>query len=349
MGMRILHLVNSLNQGNGITNVVVDLSVAQSRSGNNVMVASRKGFYNLLLDQNSIGFTEIDFVNRNPMTLIKSLSLLKKTLHEFRPDIIHCHTITPLILNRLLGSRIPTVATVHNEWERKSILMRWADLVVGVSPSVSESMIKRGVAKGRMKTVSNGATGSPRRSTAFDLPVMESPAVLYVGALRLVKGTDVLLESFRKVHQEIPEAHLYLVGNNDLPVTEQMLSDLGLNDVVHIMGLADPYPYYAAADLFVLPSRSEAAGLVILEGMESGLPVIGTRVGGIVDFLDKEGGGLTVPGEAPEELGEAIIKVLKDDDLREHLTACGRKVATNHSVDRMAEEYAQVYLEARSL
>lgn len=346
--MKVLHLVNSLDKGSGITNVVVDLSVTQAKHDDEVLVASLRQYYAEFLAERGVQFCEINFADRRPLPLLRTLGRLRRIVAEFRPDIIHVHTITPLLLCRAVFTRTPIIATVHNEFQKSSDLMRYATIAVGVSSSVTESMVRRGIPRESMRTVPNGTTGSPRRPRQVKKADLQHPAVLYVGSLRERKGTDVLLDSFSIVHQSAPEAHLYLVGNNDLPVTETILEALGIRSVTHLVGLSDPYPFYAGADLFILPSRSEPAALVLLEAMESGMPIIGSGVGGIKDFLEDEGGGLTVPAGDSEALAETILCVLQDPSLRKELEKRAKNTAVNHSVEKLYDQYSAIYREVCS-
>ena len=343
--MRVLHLVNTLSHPNGIVNVVVDLSITQVIQGDDVVVASAGGHYAAFLEARGVHVESIAVGDRSPQGVVRSVWQARRLVLSFRPDVIHAHTVTAVLVARLLFAGVPIIATVHNEWQRSSYLMRFADRAVGVSQAVTKAMIARGVPADRLRTVCNATVGSPREPADIVPKELSHPAVVFVGALTLMKGIDVLVEAFAKVHQRLPEAHLYLVGNNDLPLTDDAVSALGIDGVVHIMGAQDPYPYYAAADLFVLPSRAEAAGLALLEAMGMGVASIGSRVGGMADFLDEEGGGLTFPSEDVQALADLIVRCLTDDQLRADLSRRAREVAQHHTVETLARQYRDVYEE----
>lgn len=343
--MKILHLVNTVSRPNGIVNVVVDLSTTQVAEGDDVVVASAGGYYQDLLEASGVRCESIAVGDRTPQGLIRSVQQTRRLVRTFQPDVIHAHTVTAVLVARLLFMGVPVVATVHNEWQKSSSLMRFTNRVVGVSDAVTKAMIARGVPADRMRTVCNGTVGSPREPEELVPEELRHPAVVFVGALTLLKGIDVLIEAFADVHQRLPEAQLYLVGNNDLPVTDDFLQSLGVDDVVHIMGLQDPFPYYASADLFVLPSRAEAAGLALLEAMSLGVPAIGSRVGGMADFLDDQGGGLTFPSEDAQALADLIVRCLTDEDLNADLRRRSLEVAQQHTVQILAHQYREVYAE----
>lgn len=340
--MRVLHMVNGIDPANGISNVVVDLSTTQSREGDDVAVLGRYTVYRDLFIEHGVSLYEADFTKRTPVRMLRALARIRTVVREFKPDVIHVHTITPLLLLRVLCVRIPIVATVHNEWQKASDLMRWADCAVGVSEPVTQSMIERGIPAPRMRTVSNGVTGTPRRSGGEQANV-EHPAVLFVGSISERKGVDVLLNAFATVHRLHRNAHLYLVGNVDWPEARELSRSLGLEDSVDFTGRQDPYRFYANADVFVLPSRSEPAPLVLLEAAELGTPLLGAQVGGIASFLEDEKGGLTFQNENAEELAELIDRVLRDPGLRAELKERSQRLATMHSVELMAAEYRSVY------
>jgi len=103
--------------------------------------------------------------------------------------------------------------------------------------------------------------------------------------------------------------------------------------------------YYRAADIFVLPSFSEAFPLTLLEAGAAGLPIIATDVGGVSDILhDGINGVITKTGD-PEDLAGKIVSLLDDDELREKLGKKGQMLAEQYSWEKVAEETEKVYLD----
>lgn len=103
--------------------------------------------------------------------------------------------------------------------------------------------------------------------------------------------------------------------------------------------------YYRAADIFVLPSFSEAFPLTLLEAGASGLPIVATDVGGISDILHDGINGFMVKTGDPEDLTEKILTLLGDDKLRERLGKKGQMLAEQYSWESVAEETEKLYLD----
>lgn len=343
--MRILHLLNYVNEsGNGITNVAVDLAVEQARRGHQVWVASGGGRYEQLLSDAGVTTARLDFAHRRPLPMARTRAALGRLVEQVGPAVVHAHTLTPTVLARVLRHRPPLVATVHNEYQRGVWLMGGADLVVGVSEAVTRAMRRRGVPARRTRTVLNGTVGSPRRRTDLPPADLAGPAVVAIGAVSSRKGSDVLLDAFGLVLQQVPQAHLYLVGDCHWSEFAERVGALAWRDRVHLEGfVAQPQPYLAAADVFVLASRREPLGLVLLEALEAGRPIVGSDVDGIPEALDGGRAGLLVPVGAPAELADALVHLLQDREAAADLGRRARAFSAGFSVARMSQDYVDLY------
>lgn len=156
--------------------------------------------------------------------------------------------------------------------------------------------------------------------SALDLP--EGVLCLYAGQLSVRKGLDVLLEAFRRSITTRPHVHLLLVGDGPLrrSLSRRIEVDPILRGRVHLVGYCpdDLLPsYYAAADIFVLPTRYDIWGMVLNEAMSSGLPVISSdRAGGALDLVDDGITGFRFEAENPEALATTLNRLLDDGTLR---------------------------------
>lgn len=346
--MRILHLVNTTNEsGNGITNVVVDLATEQSALGHDVCVASAGGTYEGLLASHGVVTRKIEFRRRTLMALYEARRSLKEVITSLRPEVIHAHTITPTVVASSILFGPPVVATVHNEYQRGIILMGLADAVVGVSQAVTDAMVARRVNIRKVYTILNGTIGSPRRVPLASLPRvgLERPAVVALGSVSRRKGSDILLDAFGSVLEQVSEAHLYFVGNRNWPELEQRVLEKAWRERVHMVGFdPQPHSYLREADVFVLPSRREPLGLVILEALEVGCPIVASHVDGIPEALGHGHAGLlSAPGD-PVELASNIVRVLSNQGLSERLATSARKQSEMFGVMRMAGEYLELYM-----
>lgn len=173
--------------------------------------------------------------------------------------------------------------------------------------------------------------------------------ILYVGRMSFRKGPHVLLNAF----SSIPDATLVMVGSGEmLPFLRAQAKMLGIEKRVIFTGYVDEErlsEIYRMADIFVLPSiTSEAFGVVLLEAMASGVPVIASDTGGIREILAESGAGLLVTPENELELRKAIKKLLKSPNLRERYAERGRELAERKYsweviVPRIEELYKEIF------
>ncbi len=175
----------------------------------------------------------------------------------------------------------------------------------------------------------------------------QRPLVTYIGRVAHEKNIGFLVEVFRRVLTSVPEALLVIAGEG--PAREalrQQVAHLGLEGQVHFAGYLERdsalLDCYAAADVFVFASRTETQGLVLLEAMAQGVPVVSTAELGTRSILVPGSGALVVP-EQQQEFAAAVVRVLSDAGVREELAARGRAYARNWSSAAMARRLAELY------
>lgn len=293
-------------------------------------------------------------------------------------DIIHCNFPSPYfaalfaLFSKIRG--IPAVLTWHNDLPPVSsvagTLVRLHDVIspfylglykkiIATTPSYARKSRRLARYQRRVVVIPQGVDtarfnpsveGSSVRLT-YGLSE-NTKVVLFVGALtrwHSYKGHDVLIKAFRIVTSEIDEAHLIVVGGGELVRDSVTLANnLGLEGHTTFTGSVseESLPkYYASCDLLVLPSRdmSEGYGLVILEAMAAGKPVIGSRVGGIPCVIRDHETGLLVEPNNPRELAEAIITLLLDDGLRRKMGSAARRFAEEHDWERVTRDVEVLY------
>jgi len=188
--------------------------------------------------------------------------------------------------------------------------------------------------------------------------------VLFVGRIEQIKGIDVLLRALGLLFFRHPELRndlcLLVVGgaldpNDDSPEIEKieelqrLVHQHRMEANVSFVGSMDQQRlalFYAAADVCAVPSLTESFGLVALESMACGTPVVGTRVGGLQTLIEHGESGLLVPAGDYQALAESIAKVLTDHRLRMHLAHGARDRAEHYSWrsvgDRVEALYAKI-------
>jgi glycosyltransferase involved in cell wall biosynthesis len=312
--------------------------------------------------------------NGSRREILANLLWYRYFVAEVRPDVIHVqHPLERCTYLRavqeLEGWRQPVVVTAHSlfgEHTQETIdavmapNLRAAERVIAVSPHVAEQAIQLGVAPNRVRVIRSGVDVErfrPRDGQAARQRLgfhVETPLVLFVGNLEPRKQVDVLLRAMAHVRREVANAMLVVVGSGEnAGVQDQtarlvdLAHDLELDEALRFAGRATDgqlMDYYAAADVFALPSSSEAQGIVALEAMACGLTVVATAVGGLVGTIDNGQTGFLVPSGDVESLADVLLEVLPDAARRRAIGVAAReRVERDFSWSRSIEATQDVY------
>jgi phosphatidylinositol alpha-mannosyltransferase len=172
--------------------------------------------------------------------------------------------------------------------------------------------------------------------------------ILFVGRLEKRKGFDYLLEAYRMVRNEYPDCRLIQVGPGVRlrKKYEKHISQHGIEDV-HFTGYAtyDDLPrYYKTADIVCFPNTGwESQGIVLLEAMAVGKPIIASNIDGFTAVLSDGVEGITVPPRNAEKLAEAILTLIRDRQLREEMSARGKPKALQYDWTVLAKKVLNIY------
>ncbi len=174
--------------------------------------------------------------------------------------------------------------------------------------------------------------------------------LLFVGRLTKEKNLDFLLDAFKEIHQQIPETSLVITAQGPMEAElKKQVQDLGLNleqDVIFTGAL--PFDtlvnVYYSADLFVFSSVTETQGLVLIEAMAAGLPVVAVRAYGVQDMVDDGVNGYLTPGSIPE-FSQAVCKLLDDKETYQSFSENALLKADSLSSHNMAKKLEELYLQ----
>ena len=171
------------------------------------------------------------------------------------------------------------------------------------------------------------------------------PVVICVARFDPVKGVDLLIEAWREIASTIPQAVLLLVGDGPLrEALAERIRATGLDTSVRFLGYrSDVEAVLRAADLCVVPSRSEGFSLAALEAMATGLPVVATRVGGLPEVVRDGETGVLVEPDNPPALAKAVIRLLADATLRTALAAAALASARGYDIDAYCARLETLY------
>ncbi len=294
-------------------------------------------------------------------------SCLRQVAEGFAIDLIHAHMVYPdgfaaVLLGRALAR--PTLITLHGgdvtqyfQHYSGRKLGLWAiahaDAVIAVSSSLRSSVVQEYRARGtNIEVIPNGVDVTrfaplPRSEAAKPLGLpAEGPRILYVGAITRQKGLDYLLRGFAAL---LPESHepvqLILVGEGDFQPRARVLArELGIDAHVVFAGKRpnDEIPLWInASDLLVLSSLREGFGVVLVEAMACGKPVVATACGGPEDIVTRQTGILVPPGDE-KALARAMLDVLRDGD-RFRSPDIRQSALDNYAYDRIASRILTLY------
>ena len=225
----------------------------------------------------------------------------------------------------------------------QTVACRAAHRMVANSRAAADQLMAQGVPAGRIDLVPNGIDLSlfPVRDQR-----PQPRTVAMVARLFEEKRIDVLIAAAPLIVARFPDVKFHIVG--DGPCREQLIAqarDAGVLPQVQFMGHRDDVPaILAAADLFVLPSQSEASPNVIIEAMAAGLPVIASRVGGIPELVTDGATGHLVPPADPNALAAAILDLLEHPDrARAFGQAARARIQQQYSFDKMVAQFESLY------
>ena len=281
---------------------------------------------------------------------------------ELQPDILQTHAIKShfLIYRSGLWRVRPWVAFHHgytttdlkmrlyNQLDRLSL--RPPARLVTVSHAFERQLVGQGIAPSKITVLQNAVdpcwaarvknTDAAEARRALGIAPHES-VLLAVGRMSAEKAHIDLIRAFHQLRGKGRAARLVLVGDGP---EQAHLENAAGEGVVFTGQVRDTTPYYAAANVLVLPSLSEGSPNVLLEAMAVNVPVVATEVGGTPEIVRHRESALLVPPRDPVRLAEAIEEVLSDAELRRSLTARARAlIAQNHSPESRARRLIGLY------
>lgn len=249
--------------------------------------------------------------------------------------------------------------------QAETAILDYADRIV-VSTPAEEAQLKwlYGADTGKVVTLPPGVDlerfhpiAKERAKDELGIPHNDKN-IIFAGRIEPLKGIDTLLRAIALIQQRRPQAIkntcVAIIGgdpwsddpDDEMARLQQLRKDLDIHDLVTFLGSKDqdvlPY-YYAAAEMVVMPSHYESFGLVALEAMAMGTPVIASEVGGLA-FLVRDGEtGFHVPSRDPEALAEQIYRLLTDDSCRRALGQNARAYAQQFAWPLIVERMVRLY------
>ncbi|HEX9780910.1 MAG TPA: glycosyltransferase family 4 protein [bacterium] len=364
--MRILQLTSHLNVG-GIASSVLSLASALSGRGHDVVIASGGGQFERVLGERNLAHwpatlnTSVEF---GP-SVAGAVRELGRRLRAEPVDVLHAHTRVGQVAAARLARRagVPYVATWHGVYQRNLGRVLWpctGDMTIAISEPVRQHLIHTfGVPERRIRLIPHGIDPSPflepvpeaermRLREALRLPA-GVPVVGTVSRLVAVKGVDRLVRALPGIRARVPDAHALVVGDGpDRVRLGKLAEELGVADAVRFAGtMSETAPALSLMDACVfLPGPEEGFGLVLLEAMASGRPIVALRGGGASWVLSESPVGLVFDADDLAGMTAGVIRLLRSPAEARALGQGAQAIVTDrYSLTRMAEHVEGVYRE----
>jgi glycosyltransferase involved in cell wall biosynthesis len=264
---------------------------------------------------------------------------LRALIERLQPSLVHVNDIwwVPHTLSAMrngTSSPAPVIAHVRQEIEPDKATRYHLDragFLIAISRHIERALACGGVDPQKVTTIYSGLrfktpshdeagrTGLRRALGLADTDLLLGT----VANLFPRKGYHVMLRALPAIIETVPTVHYVLVGTGDEGYAESLKTlarELGIADHVHFAGFRDPVePVLAAVDLYVHPALMEGFGIAVVEAMAQGKAVVATTAGGLPEVVDQEQTGLLVDPGNPNQLGRAVVDLLKDGSRRERM------------------------------
>jgi glycosyltransferase involved in cell wall biosynthesis len=364
--MRILH-INSARSFGGGERHTADLANALSRRGHEVFVACPQQAP-LMEELKRVPAENVfELPLRNALDVQSAIGLAQR-VRACGIEIIHAHVARDYLLAALASRRsgAPLLLTRHLERPLKS-LHRWTlsgvARVIAVSEAVERSLLAQKIfPPEKIRRIPNGIDVErfERRARNFDIQrfrrlsgITGRLVVGIAGELREHKGQEDFIRAAHLIARQFVDVDFVIAGEDQSPrkeyraYLERLTGELNLQARVHFTGwLEDVSTFLPALSLFVSSSRVEPFGLVMVEAMAAGLPVVATATGGAREIIEDGVTGRLVPVGDWQALSKAIALLLSSEEERLRMGERGRVRASEHfSLERMVSETEALYRE----
>jgi len=334
----ILYVITSLGLGGAENLLVAYLKRLDSNKYNFFVCALREKPDDLLSEiAKHAEVTILGVKNKfNPSVIFQLRELIKK----IQPDIIHTHLFQARFyttIAHVFSRRTILITHKHNNVNPKKhnifIFLEMLSIlfnkkVIAISQSVKKSLMKfELVPSKKIFVLPNGIDYQKFYESALSKQYSNNKPMTIGTVCRLEpqKGLSYLLLAMKSILIKFPQTRLEIVGDGSLLGELQDLSKkLGISNSVFFFGkFAKVIPFYNRMDIFVLPSLYEGFGIVLLEAMAAGIPVVATNVDGIKEVIIHGESGILVPPKNPEAIASAVINIIENPQFAEDLIEQG--------------------------
>ncbi|MDD5552401.1 MAG: lipopolysaccharide heptosyltransferase II [Candidatus Omnitrophica bacterium] len=359
--MNVLQILPQLNVG-GVETGTLDLAAYLVKQGHKAVVVSSGGSLVKELESTGAVHYQLPVHEKSLFTVLRMVPRLAEIIMKEEIDIVHARSRVPAWIAYFACRKTKRVfiTTCHGYYRKHpfSFAMGWGRRVIVLSNVIARHMIEDfGVPHERIKLVPRSVDLEKFRYISPDKKRKNEFSVGIIGRLTPLKGHLHFIKAMAYVARSVPHLKVWVIG--DAPRSKEaykeqvhvLVKRLGLWHCTQFLGNQRDIPAVMAnLDLLVLATTAhEAFGRVIIEAQASGVPVIATRVGGVVDIIEDKKTGLLVSPADPAGIAQAAIKIYKDAQFGRLLAENAyKKVKEKYSIGLMADNTLKVYKEALS-
>lgn len=355
--MNILQILPALDIG-GVETGTVDLARYLAGHGHKAVVVSGGGRLVKELEAAGARHYILPVGKKSVFTIIKMVGELRDIIRKEDIDIVHARSRVPgmiaYIACRMTGRIFITTAHGYYRKSPMSMVMSWGRYVIVASNVMAKYMVKDfHIPYDRIRLIPRGVDLSKFR---FRPAVKRDSGGFTIGMISRItplKGHADFIKAVAMVSREIPQLKVMIAGsapkNKYKEDLELLVRGLGLSAVVEFTGAKSDVPaFMRELDLIVSATTTpEAFGRVIIEAQAVGVPVLATKVGGVVDIVEDGVTGVLCLPENPKDMAGKILGLYRDKELRNAMVEEARKrVELNYNLDVMMERTLAVYRES---
>lgn len=359
--MKVLHLHTGLLLGAGIERIIIDLTTYNKNVANYVCIINNKW------DKENIEQINKNFLllcnrkegTKNPLINFFIVYKIYKYIQKNNIEIIHCHNAFSLKMAYLMKKllKVKVIFTVHDTKVFSKKLTKYPiDKYIAISKSVYTS-IQHYVPKEKIELVYNGVPLGKFANSRNSILTNKSYIISCVARIvPEVKGQDILIRALHilKTKYKIENFKCIFAGAitnyKTINNLKKLVSDLNLESHIEFLGNVNEVEgIYTKTDIFVLPSRNEGFGLVVIEALAAGCSVIVSKLEGPLEIVkENEEFGLYFEKENYNELATKIYKLIKDENYQLKYSKNDKLVSyidNNFSLKQMIYKYNSIYRE----
>jgi len=354
--MKILQILPELNVG-GVETGTVDFAKYLVEHGHQSVVVSNGGILVDQLVKNGSRHYSLPVHQKSLLTFWSCVRKLEEIIRQEQIDIVHARSRVPAWIAYFACRRAKTafITTCHGYYSNHffSRVMGFSKLVIVISEAIGRHMVHDfHVPPENIRHIPRSVDVSK-----FNVPRKTDnsyPVIAIVGRITPIKGHEYFLKSMVKVVRSKPFCKICIIGDApaDKPEYRQELEVLarrmGLRNKVEFLGNRGDIPQLLAqVDVMVLSTvTQEAFGRVIIEAQAAGVPVVATRVGGVIEVIEHEKTGLLVQAKDTEAMADAVLRLINEPRFAQSLVeGARRKIADKYTLAHMAEATLKVYRE----